>query len=105
MTQLDRLALATCLASLAGCTLPHRAHPVTPRSPLVQAHDPGLVEMMLAPTAGLVRSSTTGELGLDVKITARALPDAQRPPLDLALVLDTSGSMEGASIEAVRAAA
>ena len=105
MTQLDRLALATCLASLAGCTLPHGAHPVTPRAPLVQAHDPGLVDMTLAPTAGLVRALATDELGLDVKISAHALADAQRPPLDLALVLDTSGSMEGPSIEAVRAAA
>jgi Ca-activated chloride channel family protein len=40
-----------------------------------------------------------------VRITAHDLPPAQRPPLDLALVLDTSGSMEGEAIDALRASA
>ena len=102
MTLRHCLAWATCLASAAGCH-PHAAR--SPHPPLVQARDPGLLAMSVEPTAGLVAANATGDLGLDVKITTRALPDAQRPPLDLALVLDTSGSMEGASIDAVRAAA
>ncbi len=73
--------------------------------PLVTARDPGLVTMTAQPTTSLVLASATTELGIRVRITAKDLPAAQRPPLDLALVLDTSGSMEGAPIDALRASA
>ena len=97
------------LAGLAACAAPKP--PVTVAAttgvgaPLVAVVDPKLVEMTVEPTTSLVTASASSEIGVRVQITAGSLPPANRPPLDLALVLDTSGSMEGASIEAVRASA
>ncbi|MEO9187445.1 MAG: VWA domain-containing protein [Kofleriaceae bacterium] len=67
--------------------------------------DPQLVEMTASPTASLVLANASTELGIRVRITASELPPARRAALDLALVLDTSGSMEGAAIDALRASA
>jgi Ca-activated chloride channel homolog len=53
----------------------------------------------------MVLANAVSDLGIRVRITARDLPSAKRPPLDLALVLDTSGSMEGKPIDALRASA
>jgi Ca-activated chloride channel family protein len=39
-----------------------------------------------------------------VELTAPPAPDTDRPPLDVVLVLDKSGSMNGAPIESVKAA-
>lgn len=72
---------------------------------MVARTDPKLVDMTTEATTSLVLASATSELGVRVKVTARESSDAVRPPLDLALVLDTSGSMEGDAIEAVRASA
>ncbi|MBA3540757.1 MAG: VWA domain-containing protein, partial [Deltaproteobacteria bacterium] len=91
-----------------ACSHPNRATQLrvanaTP--PLVQHSDPKLVDFMIEPTTPLVLASATTELGIHVRIEGRGLPAAKRPPLDLALVLDTSGSMEGAAIEALRSSA
>src|SRR5256885_2272034 len=76
------------------------------RPPLVaHAVDPGLVEMTAEATEGLLLATSVDELGIRVRITARVLPPSQQPPLNVALVLDTSGSMDGAAIDAVRASA
>ncbi|MEO8844777.1 MAG: VWA domain-containing protein [Kofleriaceae bacterium] len=91
---------------LTACT--HAKTPATLTStgtPLVAAVDPNLVEMTAEPTTTLVLANAGSELGIRVRITAHDLPAAKRPALDLALVLDTSGSMEGAPIEALRASA
>ncbi|HEV7555288.1 MAG TPA: VWA domain-containing protein, partial [Kofleriaceae bacterium] len=72
---------------------------------LVAVTDPGLVEMTAEPTTSLILANAATELGVRVRITAHDLPAAQRPPLDLALVLDTSGSMEGQAIDALRLSA
>ncbi|MEO8550075.1 MAG: VWA domain-containing protein [Kofleriaceae bacterium] len=92
---------------VTACT--HAKHPTTvatnTRPPLVAAADPNLVAMTADPTTSLVLASATTDLGIRVRITAKDLPAAQRPPLDLALVLDTSGSMEGDAIEALRSSA
>ena len=64
-----------------------------------------LIEMTADPTTTLALASSSTEMGVRFRITAKALPESQRPPLDLGLVIDTSGSMEGDAIEAVRASA
>lgn len=93
---------------LTACT--HAKKPATTTltstgTPLVTATDPNLVEMTAEPTTTLVLANAGSELGIRVRITAHDLPAAKRPALDLALVLDTSGSMDGAPIEALRASA
>jgi Ca-activated chloride channel family protein len=46
-----------------------------------------------------------GELAVRIRVSAARLPPGERPPLNLALVLDTSGSMEGEAIEEEKRAA
>ena len=89
---------------LAACA----AHPpakLASHPAIALAADPKLVDMTVEATTPLVLANASTELGIRVRITANDLPDAKRPPLNLGLVLDTSGSMEGASIDAVRASA
>ena len=95
------MLLLSCFAACAPATKKSTIA-TDPHAPLVAATDPHLVEMTAEPTTSLVLASSTSELGIRVRITAKELPDAQRPPLDLALVLDTSGSMDGKPIEALR---
>ncbi|NVB78081.1 MAG: VWA domain-containing protein [Kofleriaceae bacterium] len=95
-------------SSLAACGSAHKATTPTnrPSQPLAAAPaDPNLVTMTAESTTALVTASSLTELGLRVRIVGKALPDANRPPLNLGLVLDTSGSMEGKPIEALRASA
>src|SRR5437867_1758556 len=98
-----------CLAvALVACAAPHKpvANQVaTPPAPMIVRTDPKLIDMLVEPTTTLVPASASSELGVRVEISAHESPDAKRPPLDLALVVDTSGSMEGDAIEAVRASA
>jgi Ca-activated chloride channel family protein len=74
-------------------------------SPLVQTGDPRLVELAVEPTADKVLAKEVGELAVRIRVSAAKLPPGERPPLNLALVLDTSGSMEGEAIEAEKQAA
>jgi Ca-activated chloride channel family protein len=76
-----------------------------PGAPLAAATDPHLVEMTADPTTSLVLASASTELGIRVRIKASELPPSRRAALDLALVLDTSGSMEGPPIDALRTSA
>ncbi len=74
-------------------------------SPLQVSGDPHLVELAVEPTADRVLAEQVGELAVRIRVSAAKLPPGERPPLDLALVLDTSGSMEGEAIEAEKQAA
>jgi Ca-activated chloride channel family protein len=91
----------------SACSHHQKSTTITPggRAPLAVTSDPMLVEMTVEPTSSLVASNATSELGIRVRITAKELPPAKRPPLDLALVLDTSGSMEGGPIDSLRSSA
>ena len=64
-----------------------------------------LIELAAEPTAELVRAGETAELAVRVRVSAGRLPGAARPPLNLVLVMDTSGSMAGEPIEGARQAA
>src|SRR5262245_58594338 len=98
-----RTRLAWILLFAAACA-PHKgANSAGNRTtPLVVNADPKLVEMTVEATTALLDADDHNELGLRVRITGKGLPDAQRPPLNLGLVLDTSGSMEGDAIKALR---
>lgn len=67
--------------------------------------DPRLVELAVEPTADKVLAKEIGELAVRIRVSAAKLPPGERPPLNLALVLDTSGSMEGKAIEEEKRAA
>jgi len=93
-------------STLTACAHGKHAPPVVAaRAPLTAAADPHLVEMTADPTTSLVLASASTELGIRVRIKASELPSSRRPALDLALVLDTSGSMEGPAIDALRTSA
>ncbi len=100
MTPRTRLAWIVLFA--AGCAAKPGAGPDNRTTPLVVHTDPQLVEMTVEATTTLLDADDHNELGLRVRIVGKALPDAQRPPINLGLVLDTSGSMEGDAIDAVR---
>jgi len=90
------------LLPVIACThAKHTTELASTGTPLVSAVDPKLVDMTAEPTASMVLANAVSDLGIRVRITARDLPSAKRPPLDLALVLDTSGSMEGKPIDAL----
>jgi Ca-activated chloride channel homolog len=64
-----------------------------------------LIKMTAEPSAGLVLADAPAQLAVRIRIEAPPLADADRPPLHLALVLDTSGSMEGEAIDHLKGAA
>jgi Ca-activated chloride channel family protein len=72
-----------------------------PQAPKV---DPGLVEVATAVDRSEILAGKPGEVVLQVKVTARQPARARRPPLNLAIVIDASGSMEGAPIESAKEA-
>lgn len=96
------LGAAVCLFA---CASPKRPSPVPNQAALAQATDPKLVVMTVDPTTSLIKSNATTQLGVRIQIRALDLPGAHRPRLNLALVLDTSGSMDGPTIGALRASA
>jgi Ca-activated chloride channel homolog len=100
-----RIRLAWVLLLAAACAAKQTKLADNRTAPLVAAVDPKLVQMTVETTTTLLDADDHNELGLRVRITGNALPDSQRPPLNLTLVLDTSGSMEGDAITAVRESA
>lgn len=95
-----RTILAALAASLliVGCS--GKKAPAPPAT-----GDPHLVELSIDPTADKVLAEQVGELAVRIRVSAARLPPGNRPPLNLTLVLDTSGSMEGEAIEAEKRAA
>lgn len=96
---------------LAACAPPRPPGPPGPPEKLVIATE-ARVEAPKAPRLEVSGESTPNLVRLDkeqevfVRIRVRGLPLAskKRPPLNLSLVVDTSGSMEGAAIDRAREA-
>lgn len=87
-------ALAICGALAVGCG----------GASVVERHDPGVVTLEGALGNSFVRAGTTSELVARVRVGTQPLGRGIRPPINLALVVDTSGSMEGEPIEDAREA-
>lgn len=75
--------------------------PVVAADPVVQAVP--TIGLDVKPESSLVTMTTTDAF-VRVRLSGLAPKDERRPPLNLALVVDTSGSMEGAPIERAREA-
>jgi hypothetical protein len=102
----SRLLGATLFLLFAACGPKRTAVTASnTTSPLVVALDPKLVELEAEPTTTLVTASASSQLGLRIQIRALELPESKRPALNLTLVLDTSGSMQGDAIDALRSSA
>jgi Ca-activated chloride channel family protein len=93
MGDFGRPFLTFAVATVLGCA--------APSAPLRKPH----LELSTETTAGLVAADLTSPLAVRIRVAANRLPDVTRQPLNLVLVLDTSGSMIGKPIEGTRAAA
>lgn len=67
--------------------------------------DPGIVALAGALGNRFVPAGTSSEVVARLRISTNEVAGARRPPINLALVVDTSGSMEGEPIADARAAA
>jgi Ca-activated chloride channel family protein len=65
---------------------------------------PQQLSLEISPEQTLVAAAKDAELLVRVRVRGLPLVSAKRPPLNVALVVDTSGSMAGAGIEEGRAA-
>ncbi|MGH1344153.1 MAG: vWA domain-containing protein [Nannocystales bacterium] len=65
----------------------------------------GSLSVEVVPQYGKVLAGTAGHLDVLVRVQAVEVPGGERPPLDLALVLDRSGSMAGEKLAAAKQAA
>jgi Ca-activated chloride channel homolog len=102
-----RLPTPLVLGSLvvAGCGGAPPAPDPAASAGVAVAADPGLISLAADPTADLVLADAATELAVRIRVTADTIRGARRPPVNLTLVLDTSGSMEGEAIAAARGAA
>jgi Ca-activated chloride channel family protein len=67
--------------------------------------DPEIVQLHAALAQRYVAAAQNGEVIARLRIDTRAFEQADRPPLNLAMAIDTSGSMEGEPIDRAREAA
>ncbi len=101
------LSLASALA-LAGCTATTTNKPPPTPQPQVAAspaEDPMLVTLEGALANRFMHAAKPGEVIARLRIDSKPFAGQDRPPVNLALAIDTSGSMEGDAIEHARDAA
>lgn len=100
--------LALGIAALLGCSNTTQITPKGPdRTVAVAAPDPSIpapiaadfVSFEAAPSNRFTKAGEPGELLVRLRVGARPLKNAPKAPVNLALVVDTSGSMEGEMIE------
>lgn len=101
------LALSLCASLLAGCqgAPPNRATTVTPGASTPSATAPALVELAIDLDRDAMPADTRTRVIARLRVDAAELAQKQRPPINLAVVIDTSGSMVGDAIAQARAAA
>ncbi len=106
-------SLALCFLSLslalAPACSPNKPHSVPPAGPGAVAVDPAAapVELEVLGEAGnrFIAAGKPGEVLARIRIRSPESGDTSRPRANIGLVVDTSGSMEGAPIVQARAAA
>lgn len=100
------IAAIAALSTVGACHPAHTVQPTAPPPPApLQVTARSLIELDARGAATLVAVAGDPDFTVRVRVTAPPLADDARPPLNLALVLDTSGSMDGAAIAAARDAA
>lgn len=67
-----------------------------------ERQDPGVVALEGTLGNTFVAAGQAGEMLARIRVSTTPLPGGSRPPINLALVVDTSGSMEGEPIEDAR---
>jgi Ca-activated chloride channel family protein len=106
------LITALTLALGLGACSKNRAPKKTNAPNAIIAHDPGtavvdpeLVDMKGDLANAFVPADQASDLLVRLQLSADTIPDAPRPAINLMLVVDTSGSMEGDAIVDAREAA
>ena len=97
--------LGLAVLALSACTTPDLIVNHGPKLPIVVAEQPPapeLVSLELAPVDRLVQAGQSSTLDVRVRIAVAGIPGSGRTPANLALAIDTSGSMEGKSIDDAR---
>ena len=100
------LFLALGLVALTACK--KEGIEIKPPDPIVavaRAEDPGVVSLASALPQRLVAADKAAEIRVRLRIDASKLEHGKRPPINVVLVMDSSGSMEGKAIEDARSAA
>lgn len=95
----------SCARPARPLAAPESAHgALAPTGASVEVVQGARLEIASATTPSVVRTDKEQEVVVRVRLHGLPLTGKKRPPLNLGLVLDTSGSMEGAPIEQARAA-
>jgi Ca-activated chloride channel family protein len=82
-----------------------RPDPLPPPPPGPNSITTGQVSLAALPSERFVKNGGSGELFLDISLAGLAKRRAKQLPINLALVIDRSGSMAGAKLEHAREAA
>jgi Ca-activated chloride channel family protein len=98
-----RLALLTVLAALS--TLLLAAAPTAAFGPLAPAPEGPPLSLETRVSTPLAPAGQTSTAYVKVQLTGRALEMAARPPVNVALVIDKSGSMQGVKMDRAKEAA
>lgn len=80
-------------------------NPIITHDSGTRLEDPKLVDMKGTLANAFVPAGQASDLLVRLRLSTRAIPDAPRPAINLMLVVDTSGSMEGDAIVDAREAA
>ena len=106
-TRTAPLYLALGLLALTACKKEgvEIKPPLDPVVAVARPEDPGVVTLASALPQRLVAADKAAEVRVRLRIDASKLEHSKRPPINVVLVMDSSGSMEGKAIEDARGAA
>ncbi len=104
-----KLQLLLCVFFIFGCGAHSVANPsadaTLPTPTRAPTASNGVLSMEVIPQYGVVLSDSDGSLNVLLRLKGQENKSTKRPDLDLAIVLDRSGSMSGGKIVSVKTAA